>query len=563
MKRVQHPCSLVPPHPPVFYTASTPVTCIGALVMYRVLYVDDEPGLLDLGRIYLEGTKDFVVDTETEARHALTILGADRYDVVVSDYMMPEIDGITFLKAVRQQYGDLPFILFTGRGREEVVIDAINNGADFYLQKGGDPKALFAELAHKIRQAVSRKQAQEDRDRSETNFQNLVDNAPDAIFIVIENRYQYVNTAALRLLGAPNAGAVLGTSAFDRIHPSLRVNIGERVKDLIERKKPVKSQDEIYLKMDGTPVDVEVSAVPFLFRGEQGALLIVRDITERKQAETELRAAYGQIAAADEELRRQYDELARSERQIRESEERYRRLTTKLPIPLCVADENDVITFINDRFTTVFGYTHEDIPTLRKWWELAYPDSAYRGEILTTWTRAIGHAIETGSDIAPTIYRVTCKDGTVREVEISGIPFEKSFLATFVDLTERVRAEAELRKSEESYRGLFNTVRQAIYIQDADWKFIDVNDGAVAMYGYSREEFIGRTPEFLSAPDKNDLAAEGEQMKKAFAGEPQQFIFWARKKNGEIFKKDVRVYKGIYFGKDVLIAIGTDINANW
>ena len=63
---------------------------------------------------------------------------------------MPEMDGIAFLKAVRQRYGDVPFILFTGRVREDVVIEAINNGVDFYLQKGGEVKAQFAELSHQI-----------------------------------------------------------------------------------------------------------------------------------------------------------------------------------------------------------------------------------------------------------------------------------------------------------------------------------------------------------------------------------------------------------------------------
>jgi signal transduction histidine kinase len=67
---------------------------------------------------------------------------------------MPEMDGITLLKQIRARTRDLPFILFTGKGREEVVIEALNNGADFYLQKGGDPKAQFTELEHKIRQAI-------------------------------------------------------------------------------------------------------------------------------------------------------------------------------------------------------------------------------------------------------------------------------------------------------------------------------------------------------------------------------------------------------------------------
>jgi PAS domain S-box-containing protein len=128
--------------------------------MFSVLYVDDEPNLLDLGRLFLEKSGEFRVTTSTSAREELSSPSIRSFDLILSDYQMPDMDGITFLKAVREQHGDIPFILFTGRGREEVVIDAINNGADFYLQKGGDARSQFAELAHKIRRAVRRKQAE-------------------------------------------------------------------------------------------------------------------------------------------------------------------------------------------------------------------------------------------------------------------------------------------------------------------------------------------------------------------------------------------------------------------
>ena len=72
------------------------------------------------------------------------------------------MNGIEFLKTVRTSGNQLPFILFTGRGREEVVIQALNEGADFYLQKGGDPKPQFTELYHKIRQAVQQRQVEEE-----------------------------------------------------------------------------------------------------------------------------------------------------------------------------------------------------------------------------------------------------------------------------------------------------------------------------------------------------------------------------------------------------------------
>jgi len=126
-----------------------------------ILYVDDEPVLLELGRTFLESNETFRVETSTSVRDATALLATNQYDVVVSDYQMPDRDGIDFLKYVRANHGDLPFILFTGRGREEVVIEAINNGADFYLQKGGNPVPQFAELSQKIRIVVEKRKTGE------------------------------------------------------------------------------------------------------------------------------------------------------------------------------------------------------------------------------------------------------------------------------------------------------------------------------------------------------------------------------------------------------------------
>ena len=127
--------------------------------MLRVLYVDDESALLEVGKRFLERGGEFSVTIITSATAALPLLEQEQFDAVISDYQMPKMDGISFLKAVRGLGNDIPFILFTGKGREEIVIEAINNGADFYLQKGGDPTSQFAELSHKIRHAIRRRSA--------------------------------------------------------------------------------------------------------------------------------------------------------------------------------------------------------------------------------------------------------------------------------------------------------------------------------------------------------------------------------------------------------------------
>lgn len=157
------------------------------------------------------------------------------------------------------------------------------------------------------------------------------------------------------------------------------------------------------------------------------------------------------------------------------------------------------------------------------------------------------------------------KDGREIPIADSGAPIKDEdgniigVVLVFRDQTKERETEKTLKESEESYRGLFNSVQEAIYIQDENGVFLDVNEGAVKMYGYDKECFIGKTPEFVSAPGLNDLPTVVECVKKAFNGQPQQFEFWGVRKNGEVFPKDVRLYPGKYFNKKVVIALAQDI----
>ena len=172
----------------------------------RVLYVDDEPALLELGKIFLEESGQFSVDVITSAPAALALLNSKTYDAIIADYQMPEMNGIEFLKRVRTSGNTIPFILFTGRGREEVVIQALNEGADFYLQKGGEQQSQYAELAHKIRQAVQRRLAEGLLRESEEKFRGIFDTINDGIHIhEIEpdgkpGKFIEVNEVACRML---------------------------------------------------------------------------------------------------------------------------------------------------------------------------------------------------------------------------------------------------------------------------------------------------------------------------------------------------------------------------
>jgi len=121
----------------------------------KVLLVDDDPLFLELSKTFLELFHNIKSDTVNSAQEALERMENESYDVVVSDYDMPIMDGITFLKTIRDRSIDIPFIMFTGVSKEDVIHKAIENGVNSFIQKIGDPKAQYSELSKKIWQAVN------------------------------------------------------------------------------------------------------------------------------------------------------------------------------------------------------------------------------------------------------------------------------------------------------------------------------------------------------------------------------------------------------------------------
>lgn len=135
---------------------------------------------------------------------------------------------------------------------------------------------------------TDRKRSEEVVRESEERFRLLVEHAPDAIYIQTDSRFSYVNQASLALFGAKDEDDLLGLPIMERIHPDFQEIVRKRIETNNHARQKVPNLEEQYLRLDGTVVDVEASAVPFDFHGEHGALVFVRDITERKQAEEEL-----------------------------------------------------------------------------------------------------------------------------------------------------------------------------------------------------------------------------------------------------------------------------------
>ncbi|WGI18062.1 PAS domain S-box protein [Methanonatronarchaeum sp. AMET-Sl] len=168
----------------------------------EVLVVDDDRSFLSLTQTYLEREDERLeVDSVCSGYKALDVFGD--YDCLVSDYQMPDIDGLELLNRVRNEFNsDIPFIMFTGKGREEVAMDALNLGADRYLQKGGDPKTQFMELAHTItsttKERFMEKRLELEKKRAEKYFETA-----QVIMVVIDLEGEVVqaNQKACEVLG--------------------------------------------------------------------------------------------------------------------------------------------------------------------------------------------------------------------------------------------------------------------------------------------------------------------------------------------------------------------------
>jgi PAS domain S-box-containing protein len=297
-------------------------------------------------------------------------------------------------------------------GRVCAVLGVGNKPLDY---DDGDVEdvANLADLAWDI---AARKRAQDGLRASEERYRDLVELSPDAIFVNRADRVDLVNRAALSLFGAERAEQLVGKPVLELFHAGSHALIRERIAKLLQGEKVPVARERV-TRLDGMVRDVEVTAAPFRDARGTAIQVVLHDVTDQLRRESALQA----------------------------SEAQFRELVLFLAVPIALNDPQGRILLINERFTQVLGYTPEDIPTVADWFHRAYPNPAYRAQVMETWGAALRRAAAAGREIAPEEYRVSSKSGEVRAMLISGRPIGKNLLVTFVDVTERRRAEEELR----------------------------------------------------------------------------------------------------------------------
>jgi len=145
-------------------------------------------------------------------------------------------------------------------------------------------------------------------------------------------------------------------------------------------------------------------------------------------------------------------------------------------------------------------------------------------------------------------------------IYFGGILVVLIIIRSSIDLKSIQNFHRDLKESKETYQSILNTINDAVYIINPKIEFLEINQGALDMYEYSHEELIGKNLEILSAEGKNDLSEVVNMGYRALDGEPQTFEFWGKRKNGEIFPKEIKLNKGTYFGEEVVVAVARDIS---
>jgi PAS domain S-box-containing protein len=272
-----------------------------------VLHVEDDPAFADLATRFLEaddGGAPLSVETETDPEAAVE--RSAQVDCVVSDYDMPGLDGLAVLERVRERDPEVPFILLTGRGSEEIAARAISAGVTDYLRKGSGSDH-FAVLANTIRNAVSRRRARQAADSGRKRLRRVLDLLPQCVLVKnVDGRYLLVNEAGAAHYDC-DPEELEGRFEREFVRDELADQFAEEDREVVASGEPMHIPEQHATSPDGVERVERVRKIPFdLPESEKPVVMVVaEDVTtevqQRRRLET-LDDVLGEAAATVADL---------------------------------------------------------------------------------------------------------------------------------------------------------------------------------------------------------------------------------------------------------------------
>ncbi len=275
---------------------------------------------------------------------------------------------------------------------------------------------------------------------SNERYKILIENSPFGIFVQQNNKFSYVNNSLTKMIGGGSPDDFIGRSIYELFHPDYHELIRERIHILNDKKQAVNNLEEVILDQYGNKIHVEVSAVPIRFQNQNGVLVFVHNIEERKH----------------------------HQKRLEESEKQFRAALTEFPLPTMIHDESGTVRFINKTWSEITGYVLDEIPTVDHWTDKVY--GADKDSIRTT----IHSLYEENQRVYEGEFTIITKEGKTRLWEFQSAPLgndEKGirlFLSVANDLTEK-------REQEDILNALLENAPLIIAYCNSDWECKWVN----------------------------------------------------------------------------------------
>jgi PAS domain S-box-containing protein len=392
-----------------------------------------------------------------------------------------------------------------------------------------DEIGALASSFNSMLEALSR--TRQELQESEALYRSLVDYSPDMIALHSQGRVLFINPAGVKLLGAKSPDELIGQPILDMIPEQNLESAQPGIDDTQDLRALTSSLRPKMHRLDGTSFEAEIRAIPISYAGEPAIQLVLRDITERKEAEEKIRQLLTQVAGQRGELeirvkqrtaelntlnQRLQEELIERQRLVQSLRDHEQQLAQAVALAKIAYWELDLKTAeftFNDQFYKVLRTTAHKaggyfIPAEHYLRQFVHPEDASRVR------ESIEAAQTPTSSTGQLEYRCICGDGEIQYVLLEyRIVFDSQgnpaqVFGAHMDITERQRLVHSLRESEERFHLVFDTSPEAIFLIDPHhpeiiWPIIECNRTAARMNGYTREELIGQSINILNVKKEN------------------------------------------------------------
>ena len=462
-------------------------TTLGLKQTIGVLQIDGDLVFLKEAKAVLEAKGEFEVCTVLSVKDAFRRLEKGQYDVIVSDYQIPGKDGLQFLRELREGGNAIPFIVFTGKGREEVAVKALNLGADGYFNKIGAPETVYGELAHGIRQAVARRMVEEALRRSQAEYKSLSQNIPGMIYRGKPSDWSVeIISRSEEVCGYPSEDFVSGKASWlGLIFPQDKKRVLEEASEITRKPMSIVQVYRIIHKDAGVrwveDHKTSIFSANGVFEGTDG---VVFDISERKKIEQEQERLLGEVGERVKELRCLYG-------------------MSRLVEEPGIALEKIVVGTVN---LLPPAYQYPSITCARIF--LESQEFATENFRETQWKQQVEIIVNKEKvgfvQVCYLEEKPTIGEGPFLRGESDLINAIAERLGRII---ERMKNEKVILENQQKFEKLFNGIPQAVVYVDQDVRVLNVNPRFTQFFGHSLDEVKGRfLDDFLVPEDRKKEA---------------------------------------------------------